>query len=162
MLQLSLTVGTDIQDSVTSQRRRCNLGGEAEGQPIGRSPLGRPAAPRQGDRVGVADLGALPRFPEMSDAAASDTGERMEMAGCVCVCVQSDIGGVAAEGTAGWEQIKLRRWSRNSRVQAELKPLACCAAAGNIYLNSYPTNVCARAPKVALKHKLSLNFYNGK
>jgi len=67
-------------------------------------------------------------------------------------------GVVASEGTAGWEGIKLRRWSRNSRVQAELKSLARCAAAGNGYLSSYPINaehvcvVCVGARIGALKH----------
>jgi len=41
---------TDKQDSVTSRHRRQPRRREAEeGQPIGRSPLGRPAAPHQGD-----------------------------------------------------------------------------------------------------------------
>lgn len=69
----------------------------------------------------------------------------MKMVVCINVCVwprKSDIGGVAAEGTAGWEGVKLRRWSRNGQVQTELKPLAGCSAAGNIYLNSYPIHVC--------------------
>lgn len=36
MLQLSLTGGADKQASVTSQHQQCDLGGEAEGQPIRR------------------------------------------------------------------------------------------------------------------------------
>ena len=63
----------------------------SEGRPIGRRLLGRPAAPHQGDEVGVADLGVLARYPEMSDAAAAgDTEETswwMEMEVCVYMCV---------------------------------------------------------------------------
>lgn len=56
MLQPSLTGGTDKQASVTTWHQQCDLGGEAEGQPIRRSPLGRLTAPHQGEEVGVADL----------------------------------------------------------------------------------------------------------
>lgn len=68
----------DKQASMTSLHQQSDLGGEAEGQPIRRSLLGWLVAPYQGDKVGVADLGALPCYPEMSDAAAGE-----EMASCV-------------------------------------------------------------------------------
>lgn len=71
MLQLSLTGGSDKQASMTSQQQLCDLGGEGSQSNEGK--LGRPTAPHQGDKVGVADLGALSHFPEMSDATAGDT-----------------------------------------------------------------------------------------
>lgn len=71
---------------MTSLHQQSDLGGEAEGRPIRRSLLGWLVALYQGDKVGVADLGVLPCYPEMSDAAAGDTTSwswLMEMAWCV-------------------------------------------------------------------------------
>lgn len=72
------------------------------GRPIRQSQPGSLASPRQGERVGVVDLGVLSCYPETSDAVAGDRRVRMEMALLVNVC-GGDIGGVAAEGKAGQE-----------------------------------------------------------
>lgn len=66
--------------------------------------------------------------------------------------VEDDIGGVAAEGKAGHQWIKLRRWPRKGRVQAELSD--SLAVLQLVTLNSYPLNVCVyvRAHERAVKH----------
>lgn len=55
---------------MTSQQQRCDLG-------RGGSEAANQMKPHQGEKVGVADLGVLSCYPEMSDAAAGDTGERV-------------------------------------------------------------------------------------
>lgn len=59
----------DKQASTTSLHLQSDLGGEVEGQPIRRGLLAWLVAQYQGDKVGVADLGVLPCYPEMSDVA---------------------------------------------------------------------------------------------
>lgn len=79
------------------------------GQPIRRGRPGR-SNTKVKRWVGEADLGVRrSRYLEMSDAAGADTGEtscRARARVCVCTCARvlqerSDIGVVAAEGTAG-------------------------------------------------------------